>query len=56
MPEIVPDTLKWTKSDPMNILKVQTDTPWCLIEKKKLYTKYVPAAGTSNIDNSKSVK
>ena len=35
VPEIVPDTLKWTKSDPMNILKVQTDAPWCLIEKKK---------------------
>ena len=26
VPEIVPDTLKWTKSDPMNILKVQTNT------------------------------
>ena len=36
VPDIVPDTLKWTKSDPMNILKVQTDTPWCLIEKKNL--------------------
>ena len=35
VPEIVPDTLKWTISDPMNILKVQTDIPWCLIEKNK---------------------
>ena len=56
VPEIVPDTLKWTKSDPMNILKVQTDTPWCLIEKNKNNTKYVLAAGTANIDNSKSLK
>ena len=31
VPDIVPDTLKWTKSDPINILKVQTDTLWCLI-------------------------
>ena len=27
VPQIVPHTLKWTKSDPMNVLKVQTDTP-----------------------------
>ena len=51
MPEIVPETLKWTKSDPMNILKVQINTPWCLIEKNKsTNTKYIPV----NIDNSKS--
>ena len=57
VPEIVPNTLKWTKSDPMNVLKVQTDTPWCLIEKNKsTNTKYIPAAGTANINNSKSLK
>jgi hypothetical protein len=57
VPESVPDNLKWTKSDPMNILKVQTDTPRCLIEKKKsTNTKYVLAAGTANIDNSQSLK
>ena len=33
VPDVVPDTLKWTKSDPMNILKVQTDTQWQLIKK-----------------------
>jgi len=56
VPEIVPDSLKWTKFDPMNI-KVQTDTPWCLIEKNNYTdTKYVLAAGTTNIDNSKSLK
>jgi hypothetical protein len=57
VPEDVPDILKWTKSDPMNILKVQTDSPWCLIEKNKnTNTKYVLAAGTTNIDKSKSLK
>ena len=57
VPEIVPNTLKWTKTDPMNVLKVQTDTPWCLIEKKKdTSTRYIPAAGTANIDNLKSLK
>ena len=57
VPEIVPEALKWTKSDPMNILKIQTDTPWCLIENKnKNNTKYVLAAGTVNINNSKSLK
>ena len=41
----------------MNVLKVQTDTPWCLIEKNKsTNTKYIPAAGTANINNSKSLK
>ena len=51
VPEIVPETLKWTKSDPMNILKVQINTPWCLIEKNKsTNTKYILV----NIDNSKS--
>ena len=57
VPETVPNTLKWTKSDPMNILKVQTDTPWSLIENNKnKNTKYVLAAGTVNIDTSKSLK
>ena len=56
VPDIVPDTLKWTKSDPMNILKVQTNTPWCLIEKNKIKTKYVLAAGTADIDNSISLE
>ena len=57
VPENVPNTLKWTKSDPMNILKVQTDTPWSLIEKNKnKNTKYVLAAGTVNIDILKSLK
>ena len=57
VPETVPDTLKWSISDPMNVLKAQTDTPWCLIDKNKNNnTKYVPAAGTANIDNSKLLK
>jgi hypothetical protein len=57
VPEIVPNTLKWSKSDPMNILKTHTDTPWCLIEKNNnTNTKYVPAAGTASIDNSKLLK
>ena len=57
VPSTVPDTLKWTKSDPMKILNVQTDAPWCLIEKNKnTNTKYVLAAGTTNIDNSKPLK
>ena len=47
VPDEVPDTLRWTKSDPMNILKVQTDTKWQLIEKfKEKATKYTPASGT----------
>ena len=41
VPDVVPDTLRWTKSDPMNILKVQTDTQWQLIE-KKLLTIHLP--------------
>jgi hypothetical protein len=54
---VVPDTLKWTKSDPMNILKVQTDTQWQLIEKfKEKATKYTPASGTVAIDNNKLLK
>jgi hypothetical protein len=52
VPDVVPDTLRWTKSDPMNILKVQTDTQWQLIEKfKEKATKYTPASGTIAIDN-----
>ena len=52
IPEIVPDTLKWTKSDPMNILKVQTDTKWQLVEKlKEKATRYTPASGTVAIDH-----
>ena len=54
VPDVVPDTLKWTKSDPMNILKVQTDTQWQLIEKfKEKGTKYTPASGTVAIDINK---
>jgi Helitron helicase-like domain at N-terminus/PIF1-like helicase len=57
VPDVVPDTLKWTKSDPMNILKVQTDTQWQLIEKfKEKATKYTPASGTVAIGNNKSIK
>ena len=58
VPDVVPDTLKWTKSDPMNILKVQTDTQWQLIEKvKEKATKYTPASGTIAIsDNNKLIK
>ena len=57
VPDVVPDTLKWTKSDPLNILKVQTDTQWQLIEKfKEKATKYTPASGTIAIDNNKSIK
>ena len=53
----VPDTLKWNKSDSMNILKVQTDTQWQLIEKiKEKDTKYTPASDTAAIDNKKSNK
>ena len=53
----VPDTLKWNKSDSMNILKVQTDTQWQLIEKiKEKDTKYTPASDTAAIDNIKSNK
>ena len=26
VPDVVPDTLKWTKSDPMNNLKIHTDS------------------------------
>ena len=38
----------------MNILKVQTDTQWQLIEKfKEKGTKYTPASGTVAIDNKK---
>ena len=45
------------KSDPMNILQVQTDTQWQLIEKfKEKTTKYTPASGTIAIDNNKSIK
>ncbi len=57
VPEIVPDTLKWSKSDPMNILKVQTDTPWQLIENfKEKSIKYTPALGTVAIDSAESNK
>ncbi len=57
VPDAVPDLLKWSKSDPMNILKVQTDTPWQLIEKfKEKATKYTPALGTIAIDNTKQIK
>ena len=58
VPDVVPDTLKWTKSDPMNILKVQTDTQWQLIEKfkEKAAKSYTPASGTIAIGNSKSIK
>ena len=57
VPEIVSNTLKWTKSDPINILKVQTDMLWCLIEKNKsTNTKYISAAGIANINDSKSLK
>src|SRR6266581_2771381 len=57
VPDMVPDTLKWTKIDPMNILKVQTDTQWQLIEKfKEKTTKYTPASGTIAIDNNKLIK
>jgi hypothetical protein len=57
VPDVVPDTLKWTKSDPMNIIKVQTDTQWQLIEKfKEKGTKYTPASGTVAIDTNRSVK
>ena len=54
VPDVVPDTLKWTKTDPMNILKVQTDTQWQLTEKfKEKATKYTPASGTVAIGNNK---
>jgi uncharacterized protein DUF6570/helitron helicase-like protein/PIF1-like helicase len=57
VPDEVPETLKWTKSDPMNVLKVQSDTKWQLIEKfKEKGTKYTPASGTVAIDNNKSKK
>ena len=57
VPDEVPETLKWTKSDPLNVLKVQTDTKWQLIEKfKEKGTKYTPASGTVAIDNNKSKK
>ena len=57
VPDVVPDTLRWTKSDPMNILNVQTDTPWQLIEKfKEKAVKYTPASGTVAIDNNKLSK
>src|SRR6202522_2966951 len=57
VPDEVPDTLRWTKSDPLNVLKVQTDTKWQLIEKfKEKATKYTPALGTVAIDNNKSKK
>ena len=57
VPDVVPDTLKWTQSDPMNIVKVQTDTSWQLIEKfKEKATKYTPASGTVAIDHKKSIK
>jgi len=57
VPDVVPDTLKWTKSDPMDILKVQMDTPWQLIEKvKEKATKYTPASGTIAIANNKLIK
>ena len=53
----MPDTLKWTKSDPMNVLKAQTDTQWQLIERfKEKGTKYIPASGTVAIDNKKTLK
>ena len=57
VPKIVPDQLKWSKTDPMNILKVQTDTPWQLIEKlKEKLTKYTPASGTVALDNTNLLK
>ena len=57
VPNLVPDQLKWSKSDPMNILKVQTDTPWQLIEKlKENKTKYTPASGTVALDNTNILK
>ena len=41
----------------MNVLKVQTDTKWQLIEKfKEKGTKYTPASGTVAIDNNKTKK
>ena len=57
VPDIVPDVLKWSKSDPMKILDVQTDTSWQLIERfKEKSVKYVPAVGTVGINNVSSVK
>ena len=54
VPEVVPDTLRWTKSDPMEILRVQTDTKWQLTGKfKEKGTKYTPASGTVAIVNNK---
>jgi hypothetical protein len=53
VPDVVPENLKWTKSDPMNTLNVQTDTKWQLIEKfKENKTKYTPASGTVAIKNN----
>jgi hypothetical protein len=41
----------------MNILKVQANTPFCLIERKKITNiKYVLATGSTNINNSNSLK
>ena len=41
----------------MNILKVQTDTPWQLIEKlKEKSNKYTPASGTVALDNTNLLK
>ena len=57
VPDIVSDVLKWSKSDPMKILDVQTDTSWQLIERfKEKSVKYVPAVGTIGINNVSSVK
>ena len=57
VPEIVSDNLKWTKSDPMNILKVQSDSPWILLENnKKKVTDYVPAEGSKKIDKVNKLK
>ena len=57
IPDVVLNRLKWTKSDPLNILKVQTDMQWQLIEKfKDKAIKYTPASGTIAIDNNKSIK
>jgi hypothetical protein len=57
VPDVVPDTLRWNKTDPMNILKVQTDTQWQLIEKfKEKTTKYTPASGTVAIENKNLIK
>jgi hypothetical protein len=55
IPNNVPQQLKWTLSDPMDLLPVVTDSPWQIIQAKSKKTNQGPGKNI-NITNKVSVK